>query len=376
LLALAIMVVTSPTASRVPSPTPSSPSSRDVQRVPGAATKTPAKPLGPAAIAAQVKLWTGQGYVVDPAVPKTAGRWPAVLIRSADKVKFQRNPSGLYLPAGYKPSSELAEDGYPRTLQRDDGATFARIVGGTFLMGTLRAVDSGPDEPGKAAALVKLSSFYMQQTEVTNGLIEPFMNTLGPNVGEQWRKSYDTLKSPTKRGPGPDLARRYPASWISWRIAADYARETGARLPTEAQWEYAARSQGQPIVHVWGNGSVPSEQPANINFGSGTRAVGSYDQDMTAQGIRDMTGNVREWCRDVWKPIQSSSKPVLDPSFPPPSVAASDDLVMVVRGGSYLTGFELGRTTARDEPRKGGDVTDEIGFRTVIECPEVTLDPR
>jgi len=329
------------------------------------------------AVAKQVGLWKNQGYNVDKNAGKSPSGWPVVLIRGSDNVRFDRDPSGIYLPKDYTPSSIRAEDGYPRTLERIDGknevTVFSRIVGGKFRMGSLRSDDSGPVE-GQPERLVKLSGFYMQQTEVTNGEIEPFINTYGPQACEKWRK---TLRV-REKDLGPVAARRLAASNISWRVAAEYAQEKRGRLPTEAQWEYAARSQGQRNVHVWGN-ETASLTAANISNSKGRPdAVGSYTEDVTAQGIRDLTGNVREWCRDVWKEYEVSTpaQPLVDPQFPPPDNAASDSLPMVARGGSYVTGLEQGRTIERGSPREGGMVTDQIGFRIVIECPEGPPDPQ
>ena len=120
-------------------------------------------------------------------------------------------------------------------------------------------------------------------------------------------------------------------------------------------------------------------QAGNIgNVNPEPEVVGSYAGDVTSQGILDLTGNVREWCRDVWKDYdpRAPSQPLVDPQVPPPNTAASNDLEMVVRGGSYMPGFELGRTTERGSPRKGSDVTDQIGFRIVIECPEIPSNAR
>jgi serine/threonine-protein kinase len=339
----------------------------------------PKRSTDASAIPRQVQLWKDQGYAVDPAEKPVPGAWPAALLREVDKVRFDRDPSGIYLPRGYEPSSERAEDGYPRTLTRKDGTTFIRIMGGTFWMGTLRALDA-PSEEGEAGRLVRLSGFYMQKTEATNGEIELFVKGLGPGVCADWEKKYETQKLPTQLGP--EVARALPASNISWRVASDYARSHGGRLPTEAQWEYAGRSQGQPNLHVWGSREAPA-QPGNINSFEAPKKVGSYAEDVTAQGILDLTGNVREWCRDVWSGDRwkgadtgGKSKPLDDPQFPPTSRAASDDAPMVVRGGSFMGAIEQGTTTARDEPRAGGNVTYEIGFRIVLECPEGPPDPQ
>jgi serine/threonine-protein kinase len=135
------------------------------------------------------------------------------------------------------------------------------------------------------------------------------------------------------------------------------------------------------ILHVWDDPEKPEQEqesslPANLGFKPETAPVGTYPRDVTAQGIFDMTGNVREWCRDVWKPYEAGAPLLVDPQWLPPSFAASDTTPMVVRGGWFYSPLDEGTTTFRPDGRKGQDVTYEIGFRIVIECPEIPPDLR
>jgi serine/threonine-protein kinase len=104
-----------------------------------------------------------------------------------------------------------------------------------------------------------------------------------------------------------DSALKYPAQAISWRLADDFARKKSARLPTEAEWEYAARSGESSRVLVWDDEldrNLPIDKLANLyqtpKNGVWTSPVGEYPKDRTRQGVMDMAGNVREWCRDPW----------------------------------------------------------------------------
>ncbi len=321
-------------------------------------------------IRAQKEVWGKQGYSVDPAGETTLEGWPKVLVR--DGVRFTYNPKGLYLPPGYQLGREVDKSGHPTSLIRDDafGVTFAWIAGGTFRMGSVRSLDlveAGPE--------VQLSGFFMQTTEVTNKEIEPFIATLDPDACPDWKKRYESLNKRLK-----SEAESHPASQIPWRIAADYARRKGGRLPTEAQWEYAARSRGLKILHVWDDPDKDGEKPqrpANLSrIGPGDSVpVGRFDLDKTAQGLFDMTGNVAEWCRDMYKPYQPSDRPLLDPEWPPADFPTSDMTPMTVRGGSFYSELEQATTIYRGS-REGQDVTSEIGFRIVIECPEIPPDAR
>jgi formylglycine-generating enzyme required for sulfatase activity len=213
----------------------------------------------------------------------------------------------------------------------------------------------------------------MQKTEVTHGQMELFLEKGGdPDACRKWRERFNDLKS-TLGSAAEGEARAYPASCISWWIAALFAQTKGGHLPTEAQFEFAARSLGKNIVFVWQFPNEPaalSVAPANINNYADAAKVGSYDKDATQQGILDLTGNVREWCRDIWTRYEAKAEPVVDPQFPIDPNAPPAGVAMVVRGGSYFTSLELGHTTNRDEPHGPDEESPDIGFRIVIECPE------
>jgi serine/threonine-protein kinase len=221
----------------------------------------------------------------------------------------------------------------------------------------------------------------MQTTEVTNAEMEMYFEG-ADNAGgaEMWRKQFRKLSVSEKEGGvGPDEARKHPAEGIPFRVAWVYATDKGGRLPTEAQWEFAARSRGLAILRVWEfTRRPPPDAPGNIDrLKPRTDEVGSYsDGDRTAQGVYDLTGNVREWCRDRAQPYRLDSRtPVVDPAFPPRDDDPSD-LEFMVRGGSFLSTPELGQTINRDEPMKRDRVTPDVGFRIVIECPEGPAEPR
>jgi formylglycine-generating enzyme required for sulfatase activity len=196
------------------------------------------------------------------------------------------------------------------------------------------------------------------------------MDGLGPDVCKEWRAAYKYLKRPNELTPVE--AKKFPAVQIPWRYAADYARGMGAKLPTEAQWEYAARSRGENNPYVWGSGA---ENEQTVNVGSyHVKEVAHYLRDMTPQGIYDLAGNVQEWCRDPYKQYQPGSKPLTDPQPEAVEGNESDDRKMVLRGSSAFTEWDQAKTTYR-EAHNGGEVTNYIGFRMVIECPEGPPDP-
>lgn len=324
-------------------------------------------------VATQLEKWKARGYVVDPKAGQSEPGWPNALT-SSDGIRYELNGGRIYLPAGYSPSEKLdPTDGMPLVLKRDeDGVTFVRITGGPFSMGNFSET---PDLEGQSdpAHPVLLSSFYLQTREVTNGEVEQSFRESKSSLPPDWKKRFDTL---IKESTLED-ARKHPAVHLRYELATEYARKRGGRLPTEAQWEYAARSGGKEYLHVWDFGvdesDTPIQQLANIyTVGDGTlntAKVGSYPKDATANGIMDMTGNVRELCRDIWKPYETTKDRALDPQSPLPPTNL--DVSIVIRGGSYQSYPESARTTYRVDKLRWNDHAADIGFRIVLECPEL-----
>jgi formylglycine-generating enzyme required for sulfatase activity len=193
------------------------------------------------------------------------------------------------------------------------------VPGGTFDMGS----DTGyPDEQPVHA--VTIPDLEMTKTEITV---------------EQYRVCVDDGAC-TALDTGSycnwDEAGRedYPANCVDWYQAVDFCEWIGTRLPSEAEWEYAARSGGQNIEYPWGNQS-PTCQYAVMDDGQngcglgGTWPVCSKTDGNTAQGLCDMSGNVWEWAQD-WYHDSYTGAPTDGSAWESP---AGD--VRVVRGGSW-----------------------------------------
>jgi serine/threonine-protein kinase len=235
------------------------------------------------------------------------------------------------------------------------------------------------DDDDQPAHPAELSDYYIQETEVTNAEMEAYFRAKGIAPAARprlWKAAWERL---VEHGHDPKL---YPAVGISREMAAEFAAWVGGKLPTEAQWEYAARSRGQKVPFVWGNEFKKTERYANVNS-FGVQAIPTVEvkkklQDQTKQGIFDLMGNVREWCRDVWSPYEDSDESVRDPQGPSP--AAKGRVEYVVRGGSFMTyQYDQIRTTrprkvdnteiiTRQELDKDQSAQD-IGFRVVLEWP-------
>ena len=213
------------------------------------------------------------------------------------------------------------------------------IPAGSFLMGS----EDGFDWE-KPVHTVHLDAFYMDTHEVTNAEYKAFVN-----ANPQWQK--DNIEDRFHTGnyldfwTGTDYPAGkadYPVGYVSWYAAMAYAEWAGKRLPTEAEWECAARGRLAGKKYPWGD-DEPTRADANYE-GSGTREqyVGQYPAN--GYGLYDMAGNVWEWCLDAhdggfYAVSENSRNPIaggmsiqeLRENF----TTIPNDSWRVVRGGSY-----------------------------------------
>ena len=184
--------------------------------------------------------------------------------------------------------------GNAQQITRD--TTMQLIPAGEFIMGSNGQGDFSP------AHSVRIDSFYIDKYEVTNAEYFRFCQATSHPLPEFW--GMDKFRS------GPDFPD-YPVTGINWYDAVKYAEWAGKRLPTEAEWEYAAR--GGLRNKMFPNGNGIDTTLANITF-RGIRTapvrVGSYLPN--GYGIYDMAGNVTEWVMDwyesdYYRKIQSNS---------------------------------------------------------------------
>lgn len=193
------------------------------------------------------------------------------------------------------------------------------IPAGSFQMGS---EVWGSDE--KPVHTVQLSSFYMDKYEVTNGKYKKCVDAgscSAPSNSTSFTRSFYY---------GDNRYDNYPVIYVSWDDARKYCQWKGKRLPTEAEWEYAARGGLSGAKYPWGDAIKDSD--ANY-FDSGdsedndTMAVGSYAAN--GYGLYDMAGNVCEWMNDWYEEKYYKSSPSRDPQGP------SNGEYRVVRGGSW-----------------------------------------
>ena len=204
---------------------------------------------------------------------------------------------------------ELAhEESFANTVKTDvssvplenDGMVF--IPAGEFQMGS-DEYDSHENE--KPAHAVYVDGFYIDKYPVTNEQYREFVdaNPQWNNLGmynfqfilRKYRDS-DYLKDWFK-GKYPSGKDNHPVNWISWHAAMAYAKWVGKRLPTEAEWEKAARGGLVGYKFPWGNAIYTENANYDKRVGE-TTPVGTYPANR--YGVFDMIGNVSEWCLDEW----------------------------------------------------------------------------
>ena len=190
------------------------------------------------------------------------------------------------------------------------------IPGGEFIMGK---EEENIDNP---AHVVLLDSFFLDKYEVTNSQYLRFCNSTGRALPEFWEM--DEFHS------GPDYPD-HPVVGVSWIDARDYAEWIGKRLPTEAEWEYAAR--GGLVGKIYPNGDEIDSTTANYTVAGrkkGTVPVGNYPPN--GFGLHDMTGNVAEWVYDHYEKDYYLVSPKYNPKGP------LQGKFQVIRGGGWHTG--------------------------------------
>ena len=253
----------------------------------------------------------------------------------------------------------------PKTIRGQDGAEMVLSPAGEFQMGSNDGYDD--EKPGHT---VHVDAFYMDKYEVTNAQYKRFVD-----ANPQWRK--DRIEDRFHHGDylkhwnGNDYPAGkadHPVVYVSWYAAMAYAEWTGKRLPTEAEWEKAARGGLAEKKYPWGD----TIDASKVNYyssrdGSSSRVVGSYAPN--GYGLYDMAGNVREWCLDRYDPNFYEGSPERNP-IPGGSIQFITDnykstrAPYVVRGGSWRTN-ENGVRCARRDYYTPAATSDTIGFRCV-----------
>jgi len=191
---------------------------------------------------------------------------------------------------------------------------------------------------------VRVKAFYIGKFEVTNKEYEEFVRAAGRNPPFHW-----------SGGVIPPGLENHPVTWVSYEDAEAYCAWCGARLPTEAEWERAAKDY-QPRVYPWGD-TFDSNRANTWEAGRGdTSPAGSYYQGASPFGVEDMAGNAFEWVAGFFEPYPGAQTHLED----------YDKHLRVLRGGSWNFNAYYARATHRFA-RSGGEKGRSYGFRIARE---------
>ena len=285
----------------------------------------------------------------------------------------------------------------------------ALVPGGEFLMGTEDPGGFPADGEGPVRS-VCVNPFYIDTCAVTNTDFEQFARETGYRtdaerfgwsfvfhmfVGEKARRTAKQAAAEAPwwwvingaywrrpEGPGSNLKQRWnhPVTHISWNDATAYCEWAGKRLPTEAEWEYAARGGLSQKRYAWGDeltpdgehrcniwqGVFPDENSADDGY-KGTAPVDAYEPN--GYGLYNVAGNIWEWTRDWFSPtfhieMGHINGPRDNPQGPPSGASKT------IRGGSYLchdSYCNRYRVAARTSNTPDSS-TGNLGFRCVIDA--------
>ena len=248
----------------------------------------------------------------------------------------------------------------PQQITGKDGAPLVLIPAGSYPMGVpVGDRDGGRDEYPRH--VIDIAAFYIDKYEVTNGRYLEFVKATDHRVPQN-------PKNPTRNlweGVSiPESLADRPVVNVDWADASAYCTWAGRRLPTEAEWEKAAKGN-HDWRFPWGN-VEPTNKHLNFNqkwIGERTlMPVGSYESGKSPYGVYDMAGNVWEWVNDWYDAKYYEKSPAKNPPGP------ASGTKKVIRGA----GWQNETPTVRIFTRVDSDPTirnESTGFRCAMDAP-------
>ena len=296
--------------------------------------------------------------------------------------------------SGSAPAEAAIESAQMRAFD-NQRSPMVRVEGGTFTRGTTRDeiaqaaawceannrnCDTSQANDALPAHRVQVDTFWMEVNEVTYQQFVAFLNTLGPGrhvdgcdghlcvVTRQESETASVILSGGEyRATNPAL-NNYPVVDVTWYGAQAYCESLGRRLPTEAEWEYAARGVSGSIF-PWGDewrldaanvrGSVQNTDGVII---AGPQAVGARPAYASRDGVRDLAGNVAEWVADWYAPDHYGS----DEATRANDTGPAEGTERVIRGGSWNDNLFYARSMQR-RSLSPSLTSASVGFRCVAD---------
>jgi formylglycine-generating enzyme len=267
------------------------------------------------------------------------------------KMKAQRELTAAARSAT-RPAAEAGPRDYSmyKTMVGDEGREMVQIPEGPFTMGSQ---DGDPDEAPEHP--VYLGSYYLDKKEVTQEEYDRFMRMTKRN-----KPFVPVFEDDISKIQQPKL----PVMGISWSDAAAYCKWGGKRLPTEAEWEKAARGETKR-KYPWGD-EFASDR-ANVDGDEDgfpyLAPPASFEPGRSPYGLYDMTGNVAEWVADTYEEHYYGKSPYRDPQGP------ADGEHKVIRGGSWRETQQNAKLTKRFQA-KMWRTDSTIGIRCAKDAEE------
>ena len=242
------------------------------------------------------------------------------------------------------------------------------LSGGTFKMGCDRDLEGTCPEDAVPLHETGLSAYSMDRFEVSVELFEKCIAENACTNDDSEKPHYRTSSDSYQCNIGNSDRKNHPANCVTWYGAKAYCEWLGKRLPTEAEWENAAKS-GKEQIYPWGNApeadctNTVMKSSANGCGSNTTSPIGSKPAGVSGQEIYDLSGNVAEYTGDWYEKDFYSTDEALqkDPQGP---AEPEKDKYRVIRGGSYIYGESHTRASFRSGA-KLDDPAIDFGFRCV-----------
>ncbi len=210
-----------------------------------------------------------------------------------------------------RPASSVKEP----VPEEKGSASMAEVPAGEFIMGSNERWDDEAPEH-----ISSTGTFYIDLREVTNADYKKFVTATERTAPYHWPE--ETI---------PKGKENHPVVYVSWFDARDYCKWTGKRLPTEQEWEKAARGE-EGLIYPWGNVWSLDKSNNPYKHSTGTEPVGSYPEGRSPYGLYDISGNVWEWVDSYYLP---------HPGNPVTRAEYGEDK-RVLKGGSWFDCLSYG----------------------------------